>query len=441
MNPKQRTLVIVLGAALLAFLVFRPFVIVPAGARGVVFTLTSGVLEKQLGEGFHVLVPVVQQALLYDVRTQTYSMSRVHWDGEVRGDDSLTALTADGQTVNVDISVRFHPDPENVWRLHREVGADYVNKILRPEIRSQTRVAISEFPVTEVYSASRQVVEDKIETRLRESINRTYLIVDEVLLRDIRFSDAFAQAIENKQIAEQNAQRMQYVLERTEKEREQRIIEAEGEAEAIELKGQAVAENTKVIQYEYVQKIAPNIGTIIFERPELNRPRLVENLAVQSKCMGKIVSREELVKLRASWKEQGSTVVFTNGCYDLLHPGHIRLLEQARSLGDILILALNTDASVRRLKGPSRPLISEHDRAALASGLEAVDAVTYFDEDTPTELIAAVLPDILVKGADWSHWIAGREEVEAAGGKVMALPLEPGYSTTGIVEEILNRQP
>jgi rfaE bifunctional protein nucleotidyltransferase chain/domain len=157
--------------------------------------------------------------------------------------------------------------------------------------------------------------------------------------------------------------------------------------------------------------------------------------------MGKIVSREELVKRRAEWKKQGKTVVFTNGCYDLLHPGHIRLLEQARSLGDILILALNTDASVRRLKGPSRPLISEQDRATLAGGLEAVGAVTYFDEDTPTELIAAVLPDILVKGADWSHWIAGREEVEAAGGKVMALPLEPGYSTTGIVEEILNRQP
>ncbi len=142
---------------------------------------------------------------------------------------------------------------------------------------------------------------------------------------------------------------------------------------------------------------------------------------------------------RAEWKRAGKIVVFTNGCYDLLHPGHIRLLEQARSLGDVLILALNSDASVRRLKGPSRPLIPEGERAALAAGLEAVDAVTIFDEDTPCELIAAVLPDILVKGADWAHWIAGREEVEAAGGKVMALALEPGYSTTGIVETILAR--
>ena len=132
-------------------------------------------------------------------------------------------------------------------------------------------------------------------------------------------------------------------------------------------------------------------------------------------------------------------MVFTNGCYDILHPGHIRLLESARSLGDILILALNTDASVQRLKGPTRPLISQEQRAELAVALEAVDAVTFFDEDTPRELIAAVLPDVLIKGADWAHFIAGREEVEAAGGQVLALPLEPGYSTTGILEEVLDR--
>jgi D-glycero-beta-D-manno-heptose 1-phosphate adenylyltransferase len=157
--------------------------------------------------------------------------------------------------------------------------------------------------------------------------------------------------------------------------------------------------------------------------------------------MGIFYSRPDLIAARAEWRKAGKTVVFTNGCYDLLHPGHIRLLEQARSLGDILILALNSDASVRRLKGPSRPLIPERDRAELAAHREAVDAVTLFDEDTPRELIAAVLPDILVKGADWAHFIAGREEVEAAGGRVLALALEPGYSTTGIVEQILSRQP
>ncbi len=131
-------------------------------------------------------------------------------------------------------------------------------------------------------------------------------------------------------------------------------------------------------------------------------------------------------------------MVFTNGCYDLLHPGHIRLLEQARSLGDVLVLGLNSDASVRRSKGPSRPILPEEERAAIASALEAVDAVVFFDEDTPRELIAELLPDVLVKGADWNHFVAGREEVEAAGGKVVNLPLEPGFSTTNIVERILS---
>ena len=155
--------------------------------------------------------------------------------------------------------------------------------------------------------------------------------------------------------------------------------------------------------------------------------------------MGSIYTRTQLIDARQEWKRAGRKVVFTNGCYDILHPGHMRLLENARSLGDILILALNTDASVQRLKGPTRPLIPENERAELAAALAAVDAVTFFDEDTPRELIAAVLPDILIKGADWAHFIAGREEVEAAGGRVLALPLEPGYSTTGILEEVLTR--
>ena len=154
--------------------------------------------------------------------------------------------------------------------------------------------------------------------------------------------------------------------------------------------------------------------------------------------MNRFYSRAALIEQRRRWREAGKKVVFTNGCYDILHPGHIRLLEQARSLGDVLILALNTDSSVQRMKGPCRPFFSERDRAEMALELEAVDAVTLFDEDTPRELIAAVLPDVLVKGADWSHFIAGREEVEAASGTVIALPLEPGYSTN-IAESVLDR--
>lgn len=156
--------------------------------------------------------------------------------------------------------------------------------------------------------------------------------------------------------------------------------------------------------------------------------------------MSRLYLRDELIAQRRLWKQEGKRVVMTNGCYDVLHPGHVRLLEQARSLGDILILALNSDAGVERLKGTGRPIFCEKERAALALRLEAVDAVIFFDEDTPREFIAAVLPDVLVKGADWSHFVAGREEVEAAGGQVSIVPLEESFSTTNLVKIIFERR-
>jgi D-glycero-beta-D-manno-heptose 1-phosphate adenylyltransferase len=157
--------------------------------------------------------------------------------------------------------------------------------------------------------------------------------------------------------------------------------------------------------------------------------------------MSKLYTRPLLLQQRQIWRSEGKKVVLTNGCYDILHPGHIRTLERARSLGDILILALNTDASVQRMKGPTRPFFNETTRATLALHLEAVDAVTLFDEDTPRELVASILPDVLAKGADWSHFIAGRKEVEAAGGVVRTLPMEPGFSTTNIADWVLDGRP
>jgi len=153
--------------------------------------------------------------------------------------------------------------------------------------------------------------------------------------------------------------------------------------------------------------------------------------------VAQLYSRAELVEVRNQWRREGKKVVFTNGCYDLVHPGHIRLLETARSLGDVLILALKSDDSIRCRKGEPRPVLGEAERAEIATGIQSVDAVTIFEEDTPEELIQAVLPDVLIKGADWSHYIAGREIVEATGGQVAALPLVPGFSTTSIVELIL----
>ena len=144
-----------------------------------------------------------------------------------------------------------------------------------------------------------------------------------------------------------------------------------------------------------------------------------------------------MAALRANWRSRGERVVFTNGCFDLLHPGHVRLLERAREHGHRLIVAVNSDESVRGLKGPAGPVLPESERAGTLAALASVDAVTVFGEETPHALLATLLPDVLVKGADWAHWIAGREIVEEAGGEVLAIPVEAGYSTTDMVANIL----
>lgn len=138
-------------------------------------------------------------------------------------------------------------------------------------------------------------------------------------------------------------------------------------------------------------------------------------------------------------QSSGKAVVFTNGCFDILHSGHIDLLRRARSLGDVLVVAINTDASVARMKGPNRPIIPEQERAEVLDAMEMVDFVCTFDEDTPLSAILTIRPDVLVKGADWTANIVGQSEVEAWGGRVVALPLLPGRSTTGIVERVLSR--
>lgn len=150
-----------------------------------------------------------------------------------------------------------------------------------------------------------------------------------------------------------------------------------------------------------------------------------------------ILSLEQAILRFGPPKRNGRRIVFTNGCFDLLHPGHVQSLEQARALGDVLIVGLNSDKSVRELKGPGRPVLPELERAEVLAALECVDAVVIFDELTPRNVIAALLPDVLVKGGDWpGDQIVGREEVEAAGGRVVSVPVVPGYSTSAILNKI-----
>jgi rfaE bifunctional protein nucleotidyltransferase chain/domain len=161
---------------------------------------------------------------------------------------------------------------------------------------------------------------------------------------------------------------------------------------------------------------------------------------ISAVTLEKILSLDELVHARARLRAEGRSVVFTNGCFDLLHPGHVRYLEQARALGDALVVALNSDRAVRELKGPSRPILSESERAEVLAALGCVDFVTVFDDVTPLATIVAVAPDVLVKGGDWGvDHIIGRDEVEAGGGRVLSLPFVAGCSTSDIVDRILSR--
>ncbi len=155
--------------------------------------------------------------------------------------------------------------------------------------------------------------------------------------------------------------------------------------------------------------------------------------------MGKLVSQTVLRAIRRRFQRQDRTVVFTNGTFDIIHRGHVEYLTKARALGDVLIVGLNTDASIRRIKGKGRPVNSNHDRAAVLAGLAAVDYVCFFGENTPERLIRSLVPDVLVKGADWKEGeIVGGDVVRAHGGVVRRIRLTPGRSTTSIIRRIVN---
>jgi D-beta-D-heptose 7-phosphate kinase/D-beta-D-heptose 1-phosphate adenosyltransferase len=178
------------------------------------------------------------------------------------------------------------------------------------------------------------------------------------------------------------------------------------------------------------------IGVALLSREEILRD-LFEH---QGHDRSKHFDREQLVEETRRRKKAGQKIVFTNGCFDLLHVGHARLLRQAAALGDFLVVGLNSDNSVRRLKGEGRPLNDQFARAELLSALECADAITVFDEDTPLELIEAVVPDVLVKGGDYqAHEVVGREVVEAAGGRLVLIPLVEGHSTSGLARRIAEK--
>ena len=178
-------------------------------------------------------------------------------------------------------------------------------------------------------------------------------------------------------------------------------------------------------------------GTVVV-LPEELRARVAQ---MGSDEYAKILDKEAAVAACQRYRQLGKRIVFTNGCFDLLHAGHVHYLQQARSQGDLLILGLNSDNSVRRLKGPTRPIVPELERAAVLSALECINHVVLFDEDTPKELIESVTPDVLVKGGDWApEQVVGRDFVEGNGGELVLIDTLEGRSSTNIVNTILARE-
>jgi len=256
---KSRNMAVIILGVIALLIVLDGLVSVPPGSVGIIYDRGRGVLENELPEGLHLKIPFWQVSYLMDTRTQEYTMSVSPGEGTIYSDDSMTAPTADGQTVTVDATVLFHLDREKASDLFKNVGPDYVQKIIRPIARSQIRSQLAKYAAIDVYARKRDEAEQNINDMIKTLYAEKNIVLEKVLLRHIAFSAQYAQAIEDKQVAEQRIQQAEFQRQEAGKLKEKKIIEAEADAESIRLKGQTLRQNPSVIQYEFVQKIAPDI--------------------------------------------------------------------------------------------------------------------------------------------------------------------------------------
>jgi regulator of protease activity HflC (stomatin/prohibitin superfamily) len=245
----------------------RAFVVVPAGNTGVVFNIFGGVQENELGEGFHIVLPVLQQVTLYDVRQQELTLAR-------ETNDQVTARSSEGLEINVDATILYQVDPRNAARLHQDIGPSYEVVRVRPEVRSQIRDAIGQYAAADLISTQRTDLQLSVEESLRTALDNDNILVLAVLMRDIRIPTTITNAIEEKQAAEQQVEVEENRRRQAEISAQRRVIEAQGErdaeiaraegqAEALSLRGQAIRENPEIIDLEVAQRLAPGIQTIM----------------------------------------------------------------------------------------------------------------------------------------------------------------------------------
>jgi regulator of protease activity HflC (stomatin/prohibitin superfamily) len=262
----RRAAPIVVGAIVLLVIVGMSVRVVPVGNCLVIFnTVTKTFRLARQGVAF--VPPLVATTEMYDLRRLEYTMSSSQGEGRrAATDDSLWSPTQEGLQVGIDLTVWHHLDPTRVIEIHQRIGSDYEEKIIRPAVRSVIRLVISEYGVMEVYSAKRAKIQDEINAKIRQLVEKDGFLIDEVVLRDVRFTDEFTKAIEAKQIAQQSAEQMKYVLEKEQREAERKVIEAGGRAKAIETINEALRQNPNYIKYLYVDKLSDKVSVIVSDQ-------------------------------------------------------------------------------------------------------------------------------------------------------------------------------
>jgi len=240
--------------------------VVPVGHALVIFNNVTKTFRAP-HQGVTWVPPFIATTQLYDLRRIEYTMSSSQGEGRRADiDDSLWSPTKEGLQVGIDLTVWHRIDPDRVTEIHQRFGPDFEEKIIRPAVRSVIRLVISEYPVMDVYSSKRQNIQNEINTKVKELIGKDGFIIDEVVLRDVRFTDEFTKAIESKQIAQQAAEQMKYVIEKEQREAERKVIEAQGRAKAIETINEALRQNPNYIRYLYVDKLSDKISVIVSDQ-------------------------------------------------------------------------------------------------------------------------------------------------------------------------------
>ncbi len=260
------TWILIIVAGIIFILFISSIRVVPVGHALVVFWIIPKKFSVYRA-GVNIIPPIITQSALYDLRRQEYTMSGSPGEGKRKGvDDALWSPTKEGLKVGLDITCWYRLDPSRVFEIHQKIGPDYEEKVIRPAIRSIARLTVSGYGIMDIYSNKREEIQNEINRKIKKLLEPDGFIIDGVVLRDVRFTEEFAKAIEEKQIAQQEAERMEYVLEKERKEAERKAIEAEGKAKAIAIVSRELRKHPEYIKYLYVDKLADDVKVIISDQ-------------------------------------------------------------------------------------------------------------------------------------------------------------------------------